>query len=707
MKKISFVIPVYNEANILAKEITQMVEEINTSFLGLDYEIFLVENGSVDDTPGIIERLKQKYSAVRFVRLPIADYGLALKKAIAENQGEYVVVFNVDFWDVKFVREALESMRNGSDIVIGSKSMRGARDARPFFRRMITRCFNLTLKILFGFKGTDTHGLKVMVSSKILPLVAECRTDGVIFDTELILRAQRDGLKIKDTPVFCEEKRGTRLQIGKSVARTLKDLATLFYFLNYRLLVGGLLALAIVFFIASAFWGFPDSPSPWFDEGINLGIAKTFAEDGVYSLRLGPGEYVLERGLMISTNYPVLIPIAAAFRVFGVGLAPAKFVMIIYLCLFLLVAYLFASQRSGRVAGAAGILLAVTFLPFYGNGLSGGLGEVPGLVFLFTGILLLDREKSWQVFLAGLAFGLCASTKVFYLVTLFALGASEIYWAVVNKRIPWKRWLLLFLGILMPLIIWLRTLLPNGFSVSEISQTLNYYNNPYAVSDTVFSNFLRFFTEVTPIHFTLLAVPLFLYIFFKLKDKKIERSDIVIAVFIILNIVWFLKTPGWYRYFFPAHLMVLVLFPAAIANLSMRLTSKKNVVLFPVFIILVLLSVQTIHFIKNRDITLYHNPEPRLFADYLGRTLGEKADVYFVDQPEMWFLTANSNVRQYLHMNPLVAFGSDFFKIRKLPQYIVGIGLENNQYIRKNLEFFNKNYFLFREFEKYSVYSLK
>lgn len=232
MKELSIVIPVYNEERILENEINKMVFEMGAMFPRLDYELLLVENGSVDRTKTIIDTLIKKYPfVIRAMHLPAPSYGLALISGLLQNNGKNAAIFNVDFWDLEFLQRALALIPE-YDIVVGSKNMPGAQDKRSFSRRLITKFFNILLKLLFGFKGTDTHGIKLFVSDKIKPIVKLCRTDQEIFDTELILRAQKMGLKMTELPVGCEEKRKTRLSLLKSARRTIRGLILLIFYLR-------------------------------------------------------------------------------------------------------------------------------------------------------------------------------------------------------------------------------------------------------------------------------------------------------------------------------------------------------------------------------------------------------------------------------------------------------------------------------------------
>ena len=109
-----------------------------------------------------------------------------------------VVIFNVDFWSAEFLEAALAGL-DTSDMVVGSKVM--GTDRRPIVRRVITRSFNWFLRIWFGFRGTDTHGMKAFRRESAVRLAAACVSKGSMFDTELVLRAEREGLTIVEKAV--------------------------------------------------------------------------------------------------------------------------------------------------------------------------------------------------------------------------------------------------------------------------------------------------------------------------------------------------------------------------------------------------------------------------------------------------------------------------------------------------------------------------
>jgi hypothetical protein len=111
--------------------------------------------------------------------------------------------------------------------VIGSKRAPGSRDRRPRLRRVITYTFNTFLRLVFGFQGTDTHGIKAFKTNLGQEIVRDCQTDKDIFATELVLRMERAGIYICEMPLEIEEKRAPSIKLLKRVPSTVKNLLRL------------------------------------------------------------------------------------------------------------------------------------------------------------------------------------------------------------------------------------------------------------------------------------------------------------------------------------------------------------------------------------------------------------------------------------------------------------------------------------------------
>lgn len=224
--ELSVVIPVYNEAPILRASLEELCGALDGE--GLDYEVIVAENGSVDATMLEAEAVAKERPKVRPFSHPAPNYGGALREGIYRARGRFVVCEEIDLCDVDFQVRALGLLRDGdAQMVVGSKAMKGANDTRPWLRRVATRVYNRTLRLLLGFRGTDTHGLKAFDREALLPVVRACVVEHDVFASELVIRAQRAGLGVVEIPVQVQEKRAPSVRLFRRVPRVLGNLARL------------------------------------------------------------------------------------------------------------------------------------------------------------------------------------------------------------------------------------------------------------------------------------------------------------------------------------------------------------------------------------------------------------------------------------------------------------------------------------------------
>jgi glycosyltransferase involved in cell wall biosynthesis len=218
---LSIVMPAHNEAGYLETAVREIDKGVRAR--DHEYEILVVENGSTDDTLAIGQRLADELPAVRVSTRAVADYGAALRDGILAARGDLIVTFDVDYYDLGFVDDALALLTGDapSAIVVGSKRAPGARDHRPWPRQLVTTVFSLLLRAVFSLSVSDTHGMKAMRRVDVEPILERCRFRSDLFDTELVIRSQRAGLPIAELPVTAQERRPSRTPIWKRVPRTL------------------------------------------------------------------------------------------------------------------------------------------------------------------------------------------------------------------------------------------------------------------------------------------------------------------------------------------------------------------------------------------------------------------------------------------------------------------------------------------------------
>ena len=218
--------PAHDEAPFIASAVREVAEGMRSRG---PFEVVVVENGSSDATADVAKALVEEVPELRVLSLGIPDYGKALRMGFLAAQGETAAFFDVDYYDLGFLDRAVALMGSpdGPAIVVGSKRGEGAVDTRPWPRRMVTLVFSTILKVGFGLGVSDTHGMKVLRREPLVPLAERCRFGTDLFDTELILRAERAGLKSGEVPVVVQEMRPSRSSIAKRIPRTMANLVRL------------------------------------------------------------------------------------------------------------------------------------------------------------------------------------------------------------------------------------------------------------------------------------------------------------------------------------------------------------------------------------------------------------------------------------------------------------------------------------------------
>ena len=223
---ISIVMPAHNEEGYLEPAVKDVVAGMAAR--QADFEVIIVQNGSTDGTSAEGSRLAAAYGPVKVIDMPVPDYGLALREGFLRAGGDVVVNFDVDLVDLDFLDRALSVMSDPKvAVVVGSKRAAGAEDRRGPARRLVTATFSEILRLGFGLRISDTHGLKALRRAPLEALVARSQFGKDIFDTELIIRAERAGLDVTEIPVAVSDTRPPRTPIARRIPRTLAGLGRL------------------------------------------------------------------------------------------------------------------------------------------------------------------------------------------------------------------------------------------------------------------------------------------------------------------------------------------------------------------------------------------------------------------------------------------------------------------------------------------------
>jgi len=218
---LDIVVPVYNEELDLPRSVARLYDYL-TSQVPLSFRITIADNASTDGTAAIADRLAEQYPGVRAVHLSQKGRGRALKQVWLDSDASVLVYMDVDLsTDLSALLPLVAPLVSGhSDLAIGTRLHRGSRVVRGPKRELISRCYNLILRGTLAARFSDAQcGFKAIrrnVAQQLLPLVQDT---GWFFDTELLVLAERSGLRIHEVPVDWTDDPDSRVDI----VQTAKD----------------------------------------------------------------------------------------------------------------------------------------------------------------------------------------------------------------------------------------------------------------------------------------------------------------------------------------------------------------------------------------------------------------------------------------------------------------------------------------------------
>jgi len=212
---VDLVIPVLNEAHVLERSVTT-VRAFLEGHDAYRWRVVIVENGSTDSTAEVARRLAALHDNVAFLRVEQMGRGLALRCAWTESEADVLCYTDVD---LSTELEALPLLvgaivSDGYDLAVGSRLLRESRTVRSLHRELISRAYNLFLKLMLGVTFSDAQcGFKAVRREVVDEIVARVRHPSWFFDTELLVLAERAGYSIKEIPVNWVEDDDSRVRI--------------------------------------------------------------------------------------------------------------------------------------------------------------------------------------------------------------------------------------------------------------------------------------------------------------------------------------------------------------------------------------------------------------------------------------------------------------------------------------------------------------
>jgi putative flippase GtrA len=227
--QIDVVIPVHNEQGVLEESVRRL-HRFLLDELPFTWRIVIADNASADATPQIARRLARELPGVQLLRLEEKGRGRALRAAWSQSPAQVVCYMDVDLsTDLRGLLPLVAPLLSGhSDLAIGTRLAHGARVVRGPKRELISRGYNTILHAALRTRFSDAQcGFKAVRTSALKALVADVRDDGWFFDTELLVLAQRRGLRIHEVPVDWVDDPDSRVDIARTAWDDLRGVARL------------------------------------------------------------------------------------------------------------------------------------------------------------------------------------------------------------------------------------------------------------------------------------------------------------------------------------------------------------------------------------------------------------------------------------------------------------------------------------------------
>ncbi|MBR6558892.1 MAG: glycosyltransferase [Clostridia bacterium] len=224
--KISLVIPMYNESSVLPTTLKKVSEYMAANFD--DYEVIFANDGSRDNSADIVKNFEDEHIKLGGYEVNQGK-GCAVRTGMLEATGDIVMFTDCDLaYELGVVDRAVKMFEESSDsdLVIGSRSIhKEGYEGYSFVRKLASKTFLTVLRVIGGLRCSDSQtGFKAFRGEAARKIFSKCETNGFAFDFEVILIAQKYGMKISEMPVKIINQNDSKVNVIKDTMKMIKDI---------------------------------------------------------------------------------------------------------------------------------------------------------------------------------------------------------------------------------------------------------------------------------------------------------------------------------------------------------------------------------------------------------------------------------------------------------------------------------------------------
>jgi len=228
MKEVSvnIVIPIYNEEKVIRNTTETIVSFLDSNHLPYNFTITLADNGSTDKTLEICEQLMAKFSQVKVLKIKEKGKGIAIRTAWQQSNADILVFMDADLSsDLKSLPKLIEAVAvEKYDLSIGNRLGKNSKVvSRRFIRKVASRIFNFLMRLMFDTNVSDHQcGFKAISKNAFNLVASQLQEKTWFFDTEIIVLALKNGLKIKPIDIIWIDTLDSKVSIGQTSLDILK-----------------------------------------------------------------------------------------------------------------------------------------------------------------------------------------------------------------------------------------------------------------------------------------------------------------------------------------------------------------------------------------------------------------------------------------------------------------------------------------------------
>lgn len=223
--KISVIIPAYNEEKRVEKTILAISSYMRENFD--DYEILIVDDGSRDNTKGVVE----KYTNDKIKLLSYGENrgkGGAVKYGILNSSGDFAVFTDADLpYPPSAIKEAVKILNEtDSDFILGARKQAENGEKYPLLRRIMSFGFSVMVKLILKLNVPDTQcGFKAFKSACAKDIFSKTRVFGWGFDVEAIFIAVKSGYSFRRLAVeLTHDDEGSKINAARDALKMIGEL---------------------------------------------------------------------------------------------------------------------------------------------------------------------------------------------------------------------------------------------------------------------------------------------------------------------------------------------------------------------------------------------------------------------------------------------------------------------------------------------------